>query len=287
MYKLFIKGKVLDKLVYFFENFLLALAIFIITALVERLITFVIRRFIKSRIKKVGSTPTNVMFFGYLLSGLIYTAGLIVIIYTIPPLKNIAFSLFAGAGILAAIIGFASQQAISNVISGIFIVVSKPFRVGDRVDIGTNYEGFIEDITLRHTVIRNFENRSIIIPNSIINSETIINHSISTDLINRHIEFNVALNTNLDKAMAIIKAEAEKHPLALDHKNLDNPNAPYEKVTVRVVLIGEYFVRLRAYVWGQDTASLFMVYCDLNKTIKERFEAEGIEIPVPYRKIVN
>lgn len=271
----------------FFGYILIAFAVFAVTILVERIISFILRRVIGKAISKVGAAPTNFIFFSYLISGIIYLGGFIVVIYTIPPLRSIAASLFAGAGILAAIIGFASQQAIANVVSGIFIVISKPFKVGDRVDIGVNYEGYVEDITLRHTVIRNFENRKIIIPNSIINSEYIINSSVDKDMICRHIEFNISYNSSIDLAMDIIRDEAEKHPETEDHRTEEEQAMGLPKVTVRVVELGEYYVKLRAWVWAKDSPSSFHIYTDMRKSVKERFEKEGIEIPFPVRKIVK
>lgn len=277
----------LTKISAFFGYVLLAFAIMFVTFLVERIVSFLLTRLIGKNLKKVGAAPTNFIFFTYLISGIIYIGGFILMIYSIPPLKNIAASLFAGAGILAAIIGFASQQAISNMVSGLFIVISKPFKVGDRVDIGTSYEGYVEDITLRHTVIRNFENRKIIIPNSIINSEYIINSSVDKDMICRHIEFNISYKANIDHAMEIIRDEAEKHPETQDHRSPDEIAAGYPKVGVRVVELGEYYVKLRAWVWAIDSPGSFHIYTDMRKSVKERFEREGIEFPYPIRKIVE
>ena len=271
----------------FFGYILLAFAIMFVTFLVERIISFILTRLIGRAIKKVGAAPTNFVFFGYLISGIVYVSGLILVIYSIPPLRGIAASLFAGAGILAAIIGFASQQAIANVISGLFIVISKPFKVGDRVDIGTAYEGYVEDITLRHTVIRNFENRKIIIPNSIINSEYIINSSVDKDMICRHIEFNISYTSNVDTAIAIIRDEAEKHPETKDNRSEEEQAMGVPQVDIRIVELGEYYVKLRAWVWAYDSLSSFHIYTDMRKSVKERFEKEGIEIPVPMRKIIK
>lgn len=92
-------------------------------------------------------------------------------VYETNALRTVATSLLAGAGILAVAVGFASQQALSNIVSGIMIVIFKPFRVNDRLNIGTTFNGIVEDITLRHTVIRDFENKRIIVPNMVISQE--------------------------------------------------------------------------------------------------------------------
>ena len=104
---------------------------------------------------------------------LIYTIGIIAIVYSIPSVNHIGKTLFAGAGIFSAILGFASQQAFSNIIGGIFLVLFKPFRIGDLIKVGALNEGYVEDITLRQTVIKDFGNKCIVIPNSLISTETI------------------------------------------------------------------------------------------------------------------
>jgi len=99
-----------------------------------------------------------------------------------PNLRALASSFLAGAGILAVAVGFASQHALGNIISGVFIVIFKPFRVTDRVKL-RELTGVVEDITLRHTIIRDFENKRIIIPNFLISEEIIVNSNFEDDRI--------------------------------------------------------------------------------------------------------
>ncbi|MDZ7777461.1 MAG: mechanosensitive ion channel [Bacteroidales bacterium] len=72
--------------------------------------------------------------------------------------------------------------------------------------------GTVEDITLRHTVIRNFENRRIIVPNSVISSETIINSNIIEDKVCNFVEISISYDSDVDKAMALMQEEAMSHP---------------------------------------------------------------------------
>ena len=102
-------------------------------------------------------------------------------------MKSLGTALFAGAGILAVIVGFASQKAFANIISGIFILISKPFKMSDIIEFTDGKKGVVEEITLRHTIIKDYENRRIIIPNSIISEETIINSNIQDEKIRKHI----------------------------------------------------------------------------------------------------
>lgn len=229
---------------------------------------------------------TRFKFFKNASALIIWTTALAIIIYSIPKFRSIAITLFAGAGIFMAILGFAAQQAFSNIISGIFIVISKPFRVGDMIKVGTEEYGVVEDITLRHTVINNFKNQRIIIPNSIIGSETVINDNINDSSICKYIEIGISYDSDVEKAMTIIQEIAEAHPRCIDKRTPAEKSEGIPKVVVRLISFGEYSVNLRGYVWIDDAMRAYQAHSDINIALKKRFDREGIEIPFPYRTIV-
>ena len=131
--------------------------------IVTRLARWILTRSFESASEKLKVDPTRYRFFKNMIAMIIWIMALGVIVLVIPKFKALAITLFASAGIIVAIIGFAAQQAFSNIVSGIFIVMFKPFRVGDLIKVGQQDYGVVEDITLRHTVINNFENKRIII----------------------------------------------------------------------------------------------------------------------------
>ena len=229
---------------------------------------------------------TRFKFFKNASSLIIWTVAIAIIIYSVPRFRSVAITLFAGAGIFMAILGFAAQQAFANIISGIFIVISKPFRVGDMVKVGSQEYGIVEDITLRHTVINSFENKRIIVPNSIMGSEILVNDSIKEKEICRFIEVGISYDSDVDLATKIIQEEAIKHPQCLDKRTADDKANKKPQVNVRLISFGEYSVNLRAYVWIDNPLEYVQVHSDINRAIKKRFDLEGIEIPFPYRTIV-
>jgi len=183
-------------------------------------------------------------------------------------------------------VGFASQQALSNIISGMFIIVFKPFRVNDRLKLKDNLHGIVEDISLRHTVIRDFENRRIIIPNSIISNEVLVNANYVDDLICRFVEIGISYDANIEKAKKIMQEEVLAHPNFVDNRTPEEKAAGEHPVKVRVIAMGDFFINLRAWAWAHDPPSAFVMGCDLLESIKARFDREGVEIPFPYRTIV-
>src|SRR3989338_1321132 len=272
----------------FFHDSILFRVIIIIffTVIADRIIRKLLHSsFVKSS-KYLRVDPTQFNFLKHAITALIYVIGVGLAIYMVPSLRTLSVSLFAGAGVIAIIVGFASQQAFSNIISGVFIILFKPFRVGDRVKIGTDKSGIIEDITLRHTVIKNFENKRIIIPNSIISGEVIENADLTDSKICKFVEFGISYDSDIDKAMKIIQQAAVSHPYCIDNRSAEDKQNKEPQVAVRVVNLTDSSVVLRAWVWAKNQKESFLMHCDLNKTIKQAFDKNGIEIPYPHRTIV-
>lgn len=271
-------------------NNLQPILIFGIIILATFLAVFLINRFFSRLIKRSSETksdPTKYQFLKHFLGGVIYLVGFGIAISNIPSLKAVATSILAGAGILAVAIGFASQQAMSNIISGFFIVLFKPFKINDRLTIKNSYSGIVEDITLRHTVLRNFENRRIIIPNSIISDEIIVNSDFVEDKICKWVDINISFKSDIDQAKRIMEEEVMHHPLHIDPRTPQQIEDGEPEVTVRVISLGEYAINLRAWAWTKDSADSFVLGCDLLESIKKRFDKEGINIPFPHRTIIH
>jgi small-conductance mechanosensitive channel len=260
------------------------------TLLVAFIVSFIIRKilnvFIKKYTERLNADPTNFSFLKNSVSFLIYSLAIIFIFLKIPYLKSLGTALFAGAGIIAMIIGFASQKAFSNIISGIFILIFKPFRVNDTIEFLNSTKGVVEEITLRHTIIRNYENRRVIIPNGIISDDTIINSNILDKKIRMHIEFGISYDSNIEKAIKIIQEESMKHVNYLDNRSDDEKQKNHPEVLVRLIDLADFAVKLKAYVWTHNNDDAFALKCDVLKSVFDRFNKEGIEVPFPYRTIV-
>ena len=257
------------------------LATFVVHKIVVRLLN---RRLQKSHRKlKIDDTQYTVL--KHLISAIIFVGGIATALSFIPSLRTVAVSLFAGAGVMAIIIGFAAQQAFSNIINGIFIAIYKPFRVGDTIKFGDKL-GVVEDITLRHTVVRSFESKRFIAPNSVIGNEVIENYHLSDPKTCKHVQIGISYDSDIDKAMAIMAEEVNNHPLSIDIRSDSEKKEGTPRTLVKLLSFGDSSVNLRAWAWAKDPSDVFMLGCDVNKTIKERFDAEGIEIPFPYRTIV-
>ncbi len=250
-----------------------------------RILRFFLRRFLLKSSKNLKVDPTNYTFLNNGLGLLTLIITVTVVLYSIPQFKQVGVTLFAGAGIFAAIVGFASQAAFSNIISGIFIVIFKPFRVGDVIQ-SEKYLGIIEDITLRHVVIKDFENRRYIVPNSNISDDVIHNSSIYEDKTGTFVIMKISYDANLTKAIEIIREEAMAHPLLIDNRTPEEKSEGADQVPIRIVKLDDSSVDIRATCWANTYIEGFEIKTDLYRSIKLRFDQEGIEIPFPHRTIV-
>ncbi len=211
-----------------------------------------------------------------------FIIAFVIIMGTVPFLRRQATVIFSGAGILAAIIGFAAQAAISNLIAGVFIVLFEPFRIGDYIKLDQERVGIVVDITLRHTVINTFENKRLIIPNSIISTESILNHTIEDSKVLSFNNFKIGLNADVDLVREIILEEASKLEYIAVFDNKENKNSE-----VRVIDVHESHVHVRAYVWISEPFQEFKMKCKLKERVHKRFISEKVEMPIPLRKIIN
>ncbi|MDX9751621.1 MAG: mechanosensitive ion channel [Flavobacteriales bacterium] len=283
-------GAIIDLLRHIGMDLLLLLKIVAVLAaawLVERVTYLALRRGYARRKARGRDEFTQYRFLRNAVRTVVVVCAFFAVVYTIPSLRSFAFTLFAGAGLLVAILGFAAQKAFSDIISGIFIVSFKPFRVGDVIQVGQQgLFGVVEDINLRHTTIITFENRRVVIPNSIIGEERLVNSSIKEEATCQFVEIPVAVDADLDRARAIMQQEAMAHPVQFDKRSPEEVAAGEPEVAVRVVEVKDGMVILRAYVWAPDpVAARFMRY-DLNERFLKRFAREHVPVAVPVRHSV-
>ncbi len=236
---------------------------------------------------KIVLDETKVSFMRRIIVTAIYIIGIAAFLSLIPGMEKVSNSILASAGIMAAAVGLASQDALSNVIGGLFIIFSQPFKLGDFIEVDSTIKGTVMEITLRHTVIRDAENRMILIPNNKINSSTIINSSYGDTSTCSFVEVGVSYTADLNRAIDVMRDEIMKHPLLIDHRTEQDKENGVPQVVIRVTNLGDSAITMRAWAWASSAGNAFAMKCDLLKAIKERFDAENIEIPYPYLNVVQ
>jgi small conductance mechanosensitive channel len=136
----------------------------------------------------------------------ILVIGLFSALLVIPQVRVIAGGLLASSAVLGVIIGFASQQTLGNFVAGILIAITQPVRIGDRVSYASQ-EGVVEEIGLTYTFIRTLDRRRLVVPNSKLASDTIVNASIRSRETFAEISVPVPLSTDLGQAVDALKQD--------------------------------------------------------------------------------
>lgn len=237
-------------------------------------------------IKKHFSSNTHIII--RIVKGILWIIALLCILSQISALQSVVAALLASGGIIAVTIGLASQEAASGIINGFIILASKPFKVGDMVYIVEhNVRGKVLDITLRHSVIQTLEKTQMIIPNTIMNKTIIENITNVPNQKGNYLFVDISYESNMDKAIQIMQEEALQHPSCIDPRDEEEKKQQADIVPVYCLDFKENGISLRATICSIDSASGFDMLSDLRKSIKLRFQAEGIEIPYPHHVIIK
>lgn len=170
------------------------------------------------------------------------------------------------------ILAFALQTNIGNLASGLMIMIYSPFNVGDEVELcGTS--GYIDSISLAHTTVKGWTGQIVTIPNNSVLSSVVINHT-ARDTRRVSLQIRVSYSDSLPHIEQLLLDVFKSHPLVLDQPR---PSAFVWKFE-------EYFVDMYVGGWSK-TSDYWQVYNETIHQIKERFDREGISIPVPQQDI--
>lgn len=240
------------------------------------LLAIKITDYIFKKFRKTGKISYN--FLNTLIKGFI----ILVMIFKIGNLsqtfQSMAGSILMSSSLIVAVLAFAFQKSLEDLIAGFMISVFRPFEVGDRINfVNMQIVGYIEDISLRHTTIRTFTNSRLIVPNSVMNKEVLENSHIIDPVSGGFLDITIAYTADIDRAMEIIVECVESDKDVLDIRPIDEREGSHF-TTVFINELSEYGVNLRVTIWTANVDLNFETVSRLRKEIVKRFVAEGIEI---------
>ena len=179
-----------------------------------------------------------------------------------------AFATLAGA--LALAVGFAAQDLIANFVAGVFIIQDEPFAVGDWIEWDGN-EGVVREIELRVTKLDTFDNELVTVPNSDLASAAVVNN-VANDQRRVAVDFGIGYGDDIEAAREAIVEEGTRLVGVLDDPA---PTAP-------VTALGDSAVVLSGRIWiDPEESSYGAVRAAFLEAVKERFDAEDIDMPYP------
>jgi small conductance mechanosensitive channel len=213
--------------------------------------------------------PTAVMF----LRKVAYVILLVVLVLAVLQVFGVPMtSMIAVLGAAGLAIGLALKDSLSNIASGVMLVTLKPFKVGDMVNINGEM-GKVESVSIFQTCLRGADNQTIVLPNSLVTTDSIIN--LTPDTMRRiALVIGIGYDDDIDKARAA----------ALEVMRADARVLPEPAADVLVYELGDNSVNLgiRCHVANAD---YFTTKCELTERIKKAFDRDGISIPYPQRDV--
>jgi len=243
---------------------LLAVLVVALAFIAARLVGAYMRRTLKDRVRK-----DNLEIAVKLIN---WTIVAVAAMYALGSLGFKLSGLMVAGGVAGVVIGFASQSIVGNLISGIFLMIERPIKIGDQVSVN-NYSGFVEEIRIISTTLRTFDGLFVRIPNEKIFTAPIVNY---VNHIVRRIDYTVGIrySDDADKAIAVIKRVIDEYPFALK----------YPAPVVFVETLGDNCVNIAVRIWA-PVAEWYGAKMELLWRIKIELEREGMEIPFPQRVV--
>lgn len=242
-----------------------AIAIFII----GRWAAKIVRNTVKRLLNRSNTDPTLVGF----ISNLAYVAVLAFIIAAaLAKLGVQTASFVAVLGAAGLAIGLALQGSLSNFAAGVLLLFLRPFKGGDYIE-AAGTAGIVREIRILTTTLMTPDNRKVVVPNSKIMGDTITNFS-AEETRRMDLVFGVGYDDNLEHVKSVIK-----DVLAQDDRVLSEP-AP----VIGVIELADSSINIAVRPWVKAADYLDVMF-SLLETMKNRFDAEGINIPYPQRDI--
>lgn len=239
----------------------IALLIFIVGKIVVGLIS-------SALIKMMEKAKLDSMLVKF-LSGIIRNVlFLLVIVFALSQLGVDTTSLVALLGAAGLAVGLALKDSLSNFSAGVMLILFRPFKVGDVVEV-SGIIGSVDEITVFSTRLKSPDNKVITVPNANVFGNTMTNYS---EMSTRRVDlvFGIGYGSDLLKAKAILE-----EMVASDERVLKDP-AP----VVKVHELADSSVNFVCRPWV-NSADYWNVYWDMHEKVKLRFDEEGIEIPFP------
>ena len=242
-------------------NFLAAGLIFLAGWWLARLAA----RLTRNAVKKGRGDPLVAGFIGSLVRAVVL---MVAAVSAVAQLQINVNSLVAALGAAGLTASFALQGSLSNLVSGMQIIFTKPFKMGDYLAFG-GYEGTVKRIEILYTILATFDNKEVILPNSRVTGDVVVNFS-TNGTRRLDLSYGVAYSADLQKAKGVLARLAEKDPRVLDQPG-------------PVIAVGELkdsSVTLVMKLWCRQE-EYWDLYFAMQEAVKLAFDQEGIAIPFP------
>ena len=253
-----------------------ALIIFIGALVINRMLRLAVER-VLARGSRVHIDRTRVKFMSQLIQMIVYIISFFVYARLIPALSNLGNAGLASVGVLSVVAGLAAQNTLGNLIAGISLLLYRPFNVGDRLQVAapTGLEtGEVESLSLGYTILKTDDNRRVVVPNSLMASQTTINMTRDDARAVCSVPVAVSLDADIDQTRAILLEIAGKNPKT---QKIDGCAVTHLDGTV---------LELTLSVWCRDSVIAGSLKTELLEAIKNQFALKGIKL-APVNRVIT
>ncbi len=258
----------------------------LIFAISEILIKMILRSMKREETARSESARTPIKFIGNVIITVIRSAAAFLILSGIKPLSTVGRAVLGATSVIAVIVGLAAQEAFGNLIAGFFLAMYQPFRLGDLIKLSEkDLTGTVEELSLRHTVIRTFDGTRVVIPNSLMNSAIVENKRTENNLFSRQIIVSVAYDTDIDQARQVITDCVTSLKYFIDPRTEAERKSGKPPVKVVVTDFLESGIELRFRVYTQTSAAAYEFGGEVREALLKAFRENGIVIPYPVRTV--
>ncbi len=199
----------------------------------------------------------------------------IAVIFVLTYFNQDVGSLIVSLGVGSLAIALAAQSTLANMIAGFTIMLDRPFRIGDRIQLASGEKGDVFEIGIRSTKILTFENTLLIIPNDSIVKEKVLNLSYPSPIIRVKVDVGVAYGSDPEKVKEIMVEVARNHPEILEEPE----PAAY------LINFGDSSLDMTLIARISNYSDQWRIQEELRVALYEAFDKNGIEIPFPQRVV--
>ncbi len=233
----------------------------------------VVQRLVSRRLKKASMQPDAAL----AIERILFYAIVVIVLMTALSLLHIPLTAFAFvSGAVAIGVGFGAQNIVNNFISGWILMSERPVRIGDIVEIGEAY-GVVENIGTRSTRIRRVDGVHLLVPNSAMLENTVVNWTLIDRNIRTSIRVGVAYGSPVHKVAELIREAVDAHPDVLREPE---PVVVFDD-------FGDSALMFEVFFWSDVGGERLLrrIRSDIRFRLTELFEANNIQIPFPQRDV--
>lgn len=224
-------------------------------------------------------------FLEHIISALIVIGCAILALSAISGVKSLWQTLLGGTAIISAVLAFAAQDVIKDILAGLMISTHKPFEIGDRILLEDGTAGTVENMTMRHVVLRGVDTVRYVIPNSKLDSMQLTNFSYEDQLSALPFRFSVGYDSDMALVKTVIARAVEESEYSRPGMRAGDGTPVY--APVYFIEFADSALIMSVTVYYEKTHQPAVIKNEINTRVREALIRNDIEIPYNYVNVVG